>query len=317
VWKVALVILGVAGSVITVVAFLLPLTRANPSALTISAITNTADFASQAPYVPEYLLPKSAKFLPAPPDRTAAELELHGASRAAGRWNWAHKLGAIDAENTLVQLVLTRNGTAPVQVTGLSVADVTCKAPRPGFLLTYDWNYISAHAGLAESYGAPGGARYFLTHLDGLPGYMGISQERPDFTSDALTFIGSNGRPAATPLPISISYGQETSLEVLATTFAHDCTWKLKVNWTLAGKPRSTLAPAGKNTFETTAVGIAPGEFPAVHFVSWNTSMQEWTLVNPATWGAGGGSPEGQCRAIQIYVPSRTGMHPEKFLQCF
>lgn len=293
----------------------LSLFRGKPPALNVAAVVNTADFSSRAPYVPEYLFPESAKDLPAPPDRSAAALELYGASPAAGRWAWAHRLGGVDAENTLVHLVLTRNGVAPVDVTGLDVADLRCSAPRTGTLATYDWHYISSDADLAESYGAPGGSRYFLTHLDGLPGYMGISSDRPDFTSDALTFVGSNGKPAATPLPISVSYGQELSLDVLATVFAHDCDWRLKVDWTSGGRPYSTTVPSGGRPFETTAVGVAPGEAQGVSFVTW--SARSWIPVNPASWGGPQGAPEGQCREMHVYAMTAKGLVPEQFLQCF
>lgn len=149
-------------------------------------------------------------------------------------------------------------------MTGLRVADQRCSAPRAGTLTTYDYHYIASSAGLAESYGAPGGARYFLTHLDGLPGYMGISSDRPNFTSDSLAFIGSKGKPTNPPLPISVSYGQELSLDVLATVFAHDCTWKLRVDWTSGGQPYSTTVPSGSQAFHTRAVGIAPQEIPGM-----------------------------------------------------
>jgi len=267
--------------------------------------------------VPAYLFREPATAVPAPPDKSANALELNGPSPASGRWSWAHKLGATDAENTLVHLVLTRNGVSPVEVTGLGVTDLRCSTPRTGTLATYDWHYISSSAGLAESYGAPGGARYFLTHLDGLPGYMGISRDRPNFTSDALSFIGSNGKPASTPLPISVSYGQELSLDVLATVFEHDCAWRLRVDWTSGGRPyNTTVPPVGRRAFETTAVGVSPQELSGIHFVTWNG--QQWLPVDPATWGgAPSGASEGQCRMMHIYAQTPKGFRAENFLQCF
>jgi hypothetical protein len=302
-------------AIIGILLFVLPLLRTAPPALNVAAVTNTADFSSRAPYVPEYLFAKPAKVLPAPPDKSASALELYGAGPAAGRWQWAHRLGGVDAENTLVHLVLTRNGVAPVDITGLGVADLRCSAPRAGTLATYDWHYVSSDAGLAESYGAPGGSRYFLTHLDGLPGYMGISSDRPDFTSDALTFIGSNGKPAPAPLPISVSYGQELSFDVLATVFAHDCQWRLKLDWTSGGRPYSTTVPSGGSPFETTAVGIAPGEMQNVSFVTW--SGRGWLRVSPASWGGPQGAPEGQCRVMHVDAVTAKGLVPQQFLQCF
>lgn len=176
--KILLAAAGAAATGVTLWGVLALAFSTQPPALNVAVVVNTADFSSRAPYVPEYLFHEPAKDLAAPPDGSATALELYGASPAAGRWTWAHRLGGVDAENTLVHLVLTRNGVAPVDVTELAVADLRCSAPRAGTLATYDWHYISSDADVAESYGAPGGARYFLTHLDGLPGYMGISSDR-------------------------------------------------------------------------------------------------------------------------------------------
>lgn len=110
-WKILTSVVGAIAAVITVWLFVVPLFRSEPPSLSITAVTNTADFNSRAPYVPEYLFPEAARDIPAPPDRTATASELYGATAAAGRWSWAHRLGAVDAENTLVHLVLTRSGS--------------------------------------------------------------------------------------------------------------------------------------------------------------------------------------------------------------
>ncbi len=282
----------------------------------VTVVTDVAAFSSQAPYVSQYLLRRPLRSSDVPPDRSLIDAQIDGATPRGGRWLWAHRLGAVDAENTLIHVALTRTSEAPIDVVGMAVHDLHCGPSLGGTLLTYPYPLVAHKIGVAEATGPTGGANYFLTHLAGLPGHLGIARSRPEFTQPVFSFIGSNGRPAPTRLPISLSYRDESSFDVLATTFMGDCTWKLGVQWTSNGQAHSTDVPAGHRNFETTAVGTTPGATSGVTFTTWNPTTQRWEKATSATWGFPVGPGEGQCRIIKIYglVP---GPHPAKVADCF
>ena len=286
--------------------------RGSPPALKIAAVTNVADFKSDAPYVPLFFLPGPGygpvRPIPAPPDVGAPINEALGASPLGNRWSWAHHLGALDAGNTLVQVVFTRTGPAPTEVDGMAVVDRNCSSePSAGTLLSYQWPLVARRlAAIDEGQVPPGGRNYFLAHIDGLPGHMGISLTDPTFTQPQLMYVGSRGKVGATPFPQSISLGQETSVEVLGTVWGSDCKWRLRIFWRSENHEFTTDVPAGGGYFETTGAPFAPEEtrgLPVRQIRIWSPETQEWEAANERNWGYSLGSRallETHCEKIAL-----------------
>jgi hypothetical protein len=256
-------------------------TSGEPS-LRITTLTNVAQFGTTAPYIPEFLFPKGIAAREAPPDATSGSSLV--ASPQEGRWEWAHTHGAVDANNTLVRIVFTRTGTTPVEITNLEVTDLSCGTPLSGTLVTYPWAFIAHKIMIAEGNEPTTGSNFFLTHLDGMPGRMGISIAHPTFGEPKLQYYGRNGKPAPTPFPISLNYGQEASFDVLGVVSGSDCRWRIRVLWTSGGKTMHADVP--DQPLQTSRVGSSPTQYPGeIVYRQWNPDSKTWEAPTPQDWG--------------------------------
>ena len=129
-----------------------------------------------------------------------------------------------------------------------------------------------------------------LIHLDGLPGHMGVSITHPEFNQPQVSYIGANGQRAALPFPMSISYGQEESVDLLVTSRGADCRWKIRVLWTSGGQTEESVLPSESGYYETAGVPSEPwldgGEdAEPIAFRYWSPVQRGWESPVRQTWG--------------------------------
>jgi hypothetical protein len=188
-------------------------------ALRVQVIDDVDRFHSDAVHVPAFVIP-GARPLPAPPS----------GERPDGRWAWAHEHGGIDADETLVRLVLTGRSAEPVIVQDAHVRVLARRTPvRRGSYLTY--------MGL----GAGQSVRHFAVALDREPPLM--------------RHIGSRGTPDAY-FPLRVTNAEVEIFDILASTSICDCSWVVEIDYTAAGEDGKLRVDDHGRPFRTTAGGL-------------------------------------------------------------
>ena len=89
---------------------------------------------------------------------------------------------------------------------------------------------------------------------------------------------------------MSISYGQEESVDLLVTSRGADCRWKIRVLWTSGGQTEESVLPSGSGYYETAGVPSEPwldgGEdAEPISFRYWSQAQRGWESPVRQTWG--------------------------------
>jgi hypothetical protein len=189
----------------------------------LAVVTDVDRFRSGArgSFIPEFIITRPAAQVSAPPN----------GEEPAGRWSWAHRLGGIDAYQTLIRVKISGADRTPVIVDNLRV-----KVVRRGPALAAP---LFSYLGL----GSGQGVRYFEVDLD----------RRAPVTR----YVGGSGPGAKKhdPFPLRVTHSDVEVIDLLADTLRCDCEWVAKLDWESGtrageltiddhGKPFHTAAPA-------------------------------------------------------------------------
>jgi hypothetical protein len=168
---------------------------------------------------PEYVIPKPIRELGLPPN---------GFERS-GRHHWAKSLGGIDADQTVLRLVLRGRADEPVVIQGLELERVSVGRPRSGTLVTYLTG--------GDDHGIA--VRYFDIGLDANPVRIRYVPES-----------GSRG----VRFPYRVSSTDLEIFDIHASTELSDVKWRLRLHYSAAGGDGTITIDDHGRPFETTAV---------------------------------------------------------------
>jgi hypothetical protein len=216
--------------------------------------TDVARFRSNAPHVPEFVIPRPLDQVGRPPDADDVDPEFpHNlAIRAAPlRYAWAHRLGGVDAVETLARITLSGSGSAATDLQQLRVRLVRCRPPMKGQLVTY--------TGLGSGIGA----KYFAIDLD---------RDTP-----VADYVDANGKVRGRqPFPLRITDSDQEVFDVTASTSRRDCEWTLLLDWTAGERQGTTVIDDHGKPFRTTSGGSADGRVPGLKSVIWDPVSDRW-----------------------------------------
>jgi hypothetical protein len=159
---------------------------------------------------------------------SAIPFPTKGDLRYIAAWDaWAYQNGGLDADRTVVQVIVEGNTARPVILTGLTV-DITRRVPPP------KGTFVAAFGG------APFFIRHFAVDLDARP---------PTVTSVAAApEVG--GKPAI-EFPHTVSQAKPEALHIAAFTMKCDCSWKARLHWIYRGKSGTTVIDDNGRPFRT------------------------------------------------------------------
>ncbi len=150
------------------------------------------------------------------------------------RIGWAEANGAIDANQTTVQVVIEGRRTASVVLLGLSVDVVERRAPPAGTFVAPE--------------GAGGiGVRYFEVNLD---------ETSPTVESGTLNEPKPEERPI--DFPYKVSRTEPEVFIIYASTTTCDCRWTAELSWVSGGKRGTTRIDDDSRPFRTASADAAP-----------------------------------------------------------
>jgi hypothetical protein len=212
-------------------------------------LTDVAKFRSNAPHVPEFVVPGPIARVGAPPDAGDTPRDYPGAMSDAAplRYAWAHAHGGVDATESLVRVSISGASAAATDLQQLRVRLVRCQAPMRGTLLTY--------SGLGSGIGA----RYFMIHLD---------RRAP-----VAQYVDKNGRiKRDQPFPLRVTDSDQEVFDITAGTTRRDCQWELLLDWTAGSRHGTTVINNHGKPFRTTSTQRA------VETRIWNSVTSRWVL---------------------------------------
>lgn len=152
---------------------------------------------------------------------------------------WSGELGAVDAEQTIMEVTVAGTAAEPVVLQGLTVRMEQRREPL-------DWNVYTMSLGC-------GGA---LT-----PASFAIDLDQPRPVARARSgFDGEKPIPAVT-FPFRVSSTEPVVLRVVATTKSCDCDWRLDLAWTSGGATGTTAIAEGGRAFRTSGSTSKPYGF--------------------------------------------------------
>lgn len=184
--------------------------------LRVQVITDPDQFRSGVVDLPEFVIRRPIGEIPAPPS----------GNDSAGRYAWAHRLGAVDAGESVVRLTLSATSGAPVILQNARLVVVGRHPPiRDGAFISY------------AGQGAPQSVRYFDANLDRQP---------PE-----LQYIGSRGGPEAR-FPLKVTEAESEIFDVYAHTEACLCAWVVDLTYTADGEDRTVRVDDHGRPFELT-----------------------------------------------------------------
>ena len=214
--------------------------------LQVRIITDLALFRSSAAYVPAFVVPRSIADIGPPPNRYAADPSNPQEPPAddPARYSWAHRLGGVDADQTLVRLSISGTSSSATVLQQLRVRVLQCGPPLTGTDVSY--------RGLGDGIGV----RYFFVVLDqSLPT---VVYSWPD--------LRANGNQ---PFPLRVTNSIQEEFDVVGQVNHSDCDWELLLDWTQGTRNGTlTLSNDGK-PLETTA-----SSSPGVSEATWNPRQQ-------------------------------------------
>jgi hypothetical protein len=228
-----------------------------PPVLRAQSIVDVARFRSDAPHVPEFVIPRVASAVPKPPDAGAAPNPYdphHADDIEPARYAWAHELGGVDAGETLVRVSISGARPAATQLQQLRAKILRCRPPLHGTLVTY----LGLGSGM--------GARYFAIDLD--------------HDSPPAQYVDAKGQiKDDQPFPLRVTDADQEVFDVSATVTRRDCDWELLLDWTAGSKSGTTVITDHGRPFRTTSGGTADGPAPGVNRAVWDLVEQHWTTV--------------------------------------
>lgn len=196
----------------------------DPLHVSVQANTDLLTVGGQ-PVTGMYVTGNRPEKLPAPPVLTCA-----------GRWKWAHGLGAVDADQTLAQVTLTVPTGEPVVVQAIRAELVGQRqAPLTGTTL--------------DCPGGGGGQPVRLAIVD---------LDKRDLP---VTVEPGPGDPTAAPgAPYSLQVvpGVAEVIDVVGKTSTCDCRWRLLLDVVAAGKHKAVTVDLDGQPFRTTSSNNAP-----------------------------------------------------------
>jgi hypothetical protein len=227
-----------------------------PPVLHAQVITDVARFRSNAPHVPEFVIPRPLAQIGRPPDADDVDPdfpELLAIRSAPLRYAWAHGQGGVDATETLVRVGLSGAGPAATDLPQLRVRLGRCRAPLQGRLVTY--------TGLGSGIGA----KYFSIDLD---------SETP-----VAEYVDAKGRvKRRQPFPLRITDSDQEVFDVSAGISRGDCEWTLLLDWTAGNRQGTTVIDDHGKPFRTTSPDTAEP-------VIWDPAKERW-VEPPGTTAA-------------------------------
>lgn len=187
-------------------------------------------------FFPRYVVPRPASAIPPPPH---ADTET-----TRDRYAWAHDLGGIDAQASLVRVIVTGTEDEPAIIDRLNVEVTGRRPPLPGTYLGY-----------GGGMGAPASVRHVVVDLDRDPPTVEFDGEQ----------AGATG-----VLPVRVSRTEEEIFDVMATTDDCDCRWRIRLTGEWQGRSFDRVVDTGGDDFRTTA---------AHHdrLVYWEPDTRRWT----------------------------------------
>jgi hypothetical protein len=149
-----------------------------------------------------------------------------GDLRYTPAWDaWAHRHGGLDADLSVVRVIVEGNTTLPVVLTGLTVDVSRRGAPPKGV-------HVVAFGG------GPLGVRYFDVNLDSDPPV--VRSVKPEFTNEP-----------AIDFPYRVSQTEPEVLNIAASTAKCDCSWRALLHWIYRGKSGVTVIDDHGRPFRT------------------------------------------------------------------
>jgi hypothetical protein len=180
---------------------------------------------------PEFILPRPISQIGPPPS----------GSDWKGRWAWAHKLGGIDSNASMIRVVVQGRTEAQVTLQGLAVEVLQRRQPFRGTDLAY--------------MGLGGGED--VRHVD------------VDLDSDPPR---TNGFGKGAPQALRVSVSDAEVFNLLAYTQRCDCLWIAKLHYVSDGRNGTVTIDDHGKPFRTTASGRSP----VYSWAEWD-SPPHWT----------------------------------------
>jgi hypothetical protein len=233
----------------------------------VQVISDLSRFRSGATHVPLFVIPRPASSLGPPPNRYAANPQdphesFDSNELDAARYDWAHSLGGLDAEESLVRLSISGSSAAATDLQQIRVKILRCTSPQKGTLVSY--------LGLGDSIGT----RFFTITLDGV-GIVSGYRVPPGTVEYVGT--GTNRHAGPEPFPLRVTDSIQEDFDITADALRHDCQWELLLDWTQGSRSGTTVITNHGSPFETTAAYDAHGNpTKGVEGVSWDPKAQRW-----------------------------------------
>ena len=164
-----------------------------------------------------YVVAKPIQAIGEPPNK---------ANNCIGRYDWAHKLGGIDADSTSARVTIEGTSDDVVQIKDITVNISKSSPPSVGSHLT------------CPGRGEVPNVRSVAIDLDANP-------------PTALTLDKSG---ATVPFFFTVTKGQTETFDISAMTAKCDCQWDAKISLSVGGKDKTyTIRANGNRAFRTTS----------------------------------------------------------------
>lgn len=148
-----------------------------------------------------------------------------------GRYEWARKLGGIDAGRTLIGVTVAADGSKPVDITGFQVRVLSRDAPS-------NKGVVASCPGLGE--GGPSAVDLVIAELDDNP--VSITSHPVGSSAPDPTFA------------FTLAPGESQVIDVLAKSDDCYCTWEGVLQATIGGHAEELHVAADGRPFVTTAL---------------------------------------------------------------
>ena len=186
----------------------------------ITTITDIDRFESRAVHIPEFLVDRPIQRVPRPPNGNSFE----------GRFEWAKALGGVDAEASLIRVVVAGKTKSPVLLQGLRFKLVDSRPALKGTLLSY------------MGIGAAQGVRYIEVNLGNHP--------------PTWKYLGLEGQPEE-HFPLRVTESDSEVFDILAYGPRGDDYWQLALDYTADGEQHSATIDDDGEPFHTTRSRVA------------------------------------------------------------
>jgi hypothetical protein len=176
-----------------------------------------------------YVIPLPIDQIPQPPSSPNDRVKM--------REQWASSLGAIDADSTVVRVVVTGRSPTPVVITDLRVIMRDRRPPLQGICVSY--SRLETHP---STYSIP--VRTYEVSLDAEP--PKALQTVKHTGSDPLTYR------------YAVSVTESEVFRIVARVRGYDCTWVGELAWMSGDRKGSIIIDDNGKPFRTTSTQNAP-----------------------------------------------------------